>query len=150
MKTKFKTSPKPQKHSILENRNFLNGQNYINDWWNFFYKNNNFTNLWVFILLIISLPILLLYFNWLYFHIDYLNNIMKSILNNENILIYILLFLFFYLIFIFTPKVLLIKYINLHINKIFIRKKILYLKPISILKNKNYINNDINKYILKK
>jgi hypothetical protein len=29
MKTKFKTSPKPQNNSILENSNFLNNQNYI-------------------------------------------------------------------------------------------------------------------------
>jgi hypothetical protein len=29
MKTKLKTSPKSQNQSILENRNFLNSQNYI-------------------------------------------------------------------------------------------------------------------------
>jgi hypothetical protein len=29
MKTKFKTSSKSQKQSILDNRNFLNNQNYV-------------------------------------------------------------------------------------------------------------------------
>ena len=138
MKTRFKTSSKTQKKSILENSNFLNSQNYIKDSRSKLYLNYHKNYNFIEFLLYIFLPLL---FMWLYAFV-----VMLII---EDMQIGVVSFLIIQLIGFLIPLLLVTKLLRYKKYKRNTKEIIiLYLKPYSLINLLNFTSNwkDIKYY----